>query len=181
MKAITGHSFNENLPMELAHDTTTQEYVEVIRDLERANRVARVKDIAERRGVTRSSVSLVLNQLIKKELISHEQYGHVTLTENGQQLASILEQRHQILKDFLTRALGISEIVAENDACRFEHEVSEETLAAITAFLDFMGKCPHVVESSIYYFQQCAKYGKGTLTCSSCDSQAQPRKRKARS
>ena len=47
-------------------DTTTQEYVEIIYDLQKNNKVARVKDIAKNRGVTRSSVSIALKLLKKR-------------------------------------------------------------------------------------------------------------------
>jgi len=157
-----------NDSMELAHDTTTQEYVEVIHDLERANKVARVKDIAEKRGVTRSSVSLVLNQLVKKELIAHEQYGHVTLTETGQSLASSLERRHRIIKGFLVSALGIPEEVAESDACKLEHHVSDESLAAFVRFLSFIENCPHIMQSTMPFFAANCTYVIGADHCNQC-------------
>lgn len=124
--------------MELPHDLVTQEYIEVIGELEKENRVARVKDIAVRRGVSRSSVSIALNQLAKKELISHEQYGHVILTQQGRRLANRLEKRHQAVKSFLINILGISEGTAETDACQIEHLMSGETVTALVNFLDFL-------------------------------------------
>ena len=154
--------------MGLIHDTTTQEYVEVIHDLERANKVARVKDIAERRGVTRSSVSLVLNHLLKKELITHEQYGHVTLTESGQNLATSLERRHRIIKGFLASVLGIPEDVAENDACKLEHHVSDESLAAFVRFLSFIENCPHIMQSTMPFFATNCTYVLGADQCEQC-------------
>ena len=108
--------------MSLTHDTTTQEYIEVIRDLENENKVARVKDIADRRGVSRSSVSIILNQLLKKDLIAHEQYGHVSLSQKGRRLANDLERRHQAIKEFLVKVLGVSDENAEKDACKFEQD-----------------------------------------------------------
>ncbi len=154
--------------MELAHGTTTQEYVEVIHELERAKKVARVKDIAERRGVTRSSVSLVLNQLVKKELITHEQYGHVTLTESGQSLANSLERRHRIIKGFLASVLGLPESVAEIDACKLEHHVSDESLAALVRFLSFIENCPHIAQSTMPFFAANCTYVLGADHCKKC-------------
>lgn len=117
--------------MGLVHDLTTQEYIEVIHDLECENKVARVKDIAERRGVTRSSVSLVLNQLKTKELIDHEQYGHVTLSKKGVKLAKALQRKHGIIQDFFTKVLKVSEDTANMDACKIEHDISAESLNAM--------------------------------------------------
>lgn len=154
--------------MNLPHDTTTQEYIEVICDIERENRVARVKDIADRRGVSSSSVSIILNQLRKKNLIEHEHYSHVTLTEKGRKLASMLERRHQAIKNFFIDVLGLSEEVAEKDACKFEHEISQETLAAISRFLLFIENCPQVSSQSRILFQQCEKFSSGGRSCPDC-------------
>ncbi len=104
--------------MSLPYDTTTQEYIEVIYALEKENRVARVTDIAERRGVTKASVSLVLNQLQKKELVERKQYGHITLTRSGKRLGSTLTQRHKAIKKFLQIVVGVSEGTADDDACK---------------------------------------------------------------
>jgi len=117
--------------MSLPYDTTTQEYVEVIYDLEQEHRVARVTDIAERRGVTKASVSLVLNQLQKKELVDRKQYGHITLTKSGKRLGSTLSKRHQAIKRFLNIIVGVPENIADEDACKLEHILSKESCKAI--------------------------------------------------
>lgn len=121
--------------MEQSHDLTTQEYIEVIHDLEIENKVARVKDIADRRGVSKSSVSLVLNQLIKKNLIDHEQYGHVTLSKTGLILARELERKHAVIKSFFIQVLDISPEYAEIDACKIEHNISKESVDAMEKML----------------------------------------------
>ena len=121
--------------MSLPFDTTTQEYIEVIFDLEQQNRVARVTDIAERRGVTKASVSLVLNQLQKKELVDRKQYGHITLTKSGRRLGNKLSQRHKAIKEFLHAVVGVPEHIADQDACKLEHILSNESCAAIKDIL----------------------------------------------
>ena len=148
--------------MSLSHDKTTQEYIEIIHDLERDNKVARVKDIAERRGVTRSSVSLALNQLLKKDLIRHEQYGYVSLTDQGHTLAMDLEHKHVAIKRFLTFILGIEETLADEDACILEHHVSNVTLDAFTEFVKFIEECPFGSIDTINKFKKCQKEGKET-------------------
>ena len=135
-------------------NTTVQEYVEIIRDLERDNKVARVKDIAEKRGVTRSSVSLVLNLLVEKDLIAHEQYGHVCLTERGHQLANDLELKHNTIKKFLI-ILGVPEEIAEQDACRLEHYVSALTSNALFDFIKHVeSERPNILAQKIIDFVQ---------------------------
>ena len=114
-------------------DPTVQEYVEIIHDIQKRQKVARVKDIAQKRGVSRSSVSTVLNMLKKRKLVVHEQYGLVELTRRGEELGEYLDQRHQIIYDFL-------ENIAEADACKLEHHISTETVEYLKHFLDFLKK-----------------------------------------
>lgn len=154
--------------MELAFDTTTQEYIEVIYALEEENRVARVTDIAERRGVTKSSVSIVLNHLKDKKLIDRKQYGHITLTKNGVQLARQLTRRHQALKQFLIQVLGLSEQTAEDEACKLEHVVTSETLNRINDFLNFVEMCPQHVDRVFDLFKNCGMVNKDGAECDSC-------------
>jgi len=156
--------------MDLAHNTTTQEYIEVIGDLERENRVARVKDIADRRGVSRSSVSNVLNQLMEKDLVAHEQYGHVTLTDQGRRLAKTLARRHRDIKDFLTKILNIPDEIAEQEACQMEHIMSRETLIALNRFVKFVHHCPFYGGRFTQMYRDCGKYGEGSATCRECES-----------
>ena len=147
---------------------TDQEYVEIIYALENEYKVARVKDIAHRRGVTRACVSLELNQLMKKDLISHEQYGHITLTRKGRNLALSLDKRHETIKDFLVQFLGISETIAETDACNMEHIISDHTLESLSAFFEFIEKCPKNWKQVAHFFSECGKYGEGSKKCAEC-------------
>ncbi len=152
----------------MTHDITTQEYIEVIRDLENEYKVARVKDIADRRGVSRSSVSIILNQLLKKDLIAHEQYGHISLSRKGRRLANDLERRHQAIKQFLIKVLGVSEENAEKDACKFEHDISQESFAAFSGFLAFVENCPKNFKNMLKFYSNCSKYGSGERDCPDC-------------
>lgn len=154
--------------MALQHDMLTQEYIEIIALLEKENRVARVKDIACKRGVTRSSVSIALNQLAKKSLIMHESYSHVTLTPLGRKLAHQLDLRHQAVKLFLTTVLGLPDSVAEQDACKFEHLISSETLAAITKFLTSIEHCPKELSDVIKSIQKCGRKKTESVDCTHC-------------
>lgn len=137
------------------YDLTTEEYIEVIHELEVKFRIARVKDIARLRGVTQSSVSTVLNQLIKKDLIKHESYGHVILTPVGLALARDLRMRHRMLKNFFKQILGLSEEISEQDACKIEHMISAETIQALTHFMECLDICPQNNENFVQRFKDC--------------------------
>ncbi|MDZ7371268.1 MAG: metal-dependent transcriptional regulator [candidate division KSB1 bacterium] len=122
--------------MEKQYDVTTQEYIEVIYQLEKENRVARVTEIAERRGVTKSSVSLVMQQLQQKNLVDRKLYGHITLTAGGRRLGAKLMKRHEVLARFLQDVVGVSPQTAEQDACILEHVISNESLNAMRRLLE---------------------------------------------
>ncbi len=156
--------------MVLNYDTTTQEYIKVIFELELEQRVARVTDIAERRGVTKPSVSLVLNQLQKKELIDRKQYGHITLTKSGRRLGNELYKRHQAITTFLKDVLGVPARIAEQDACKIEHDLSHQTWRELQRFVNVLQNCPHDRKTDFSFYTRCGQFAAGDLDCKTCDS-----------
>lgn len=106
-------------------------YLETISVLHEKNRVARVTDIAAALGVSKPSVHVALHELERRGLVEHENYGEVFMTEAGKDASSAIRGRHDLLTAFLRDELGVSPPVAEQDACRMEHIISEETLEAI--------------------------------------------------
>ena len=74
-----------------------EDYLEAILDLARQAGVARVKDIAERMRVAKSSVTVALRSLAKRGFVHYEPYQFVTLTEQGQLLARRVRSRTQWL------------------------------------------------------------------------------------
>jgi DtxR family transcriptional regulator, Mn-dependent transcriptional regulator len=154
--------------MNITQDLLTQEYIEVIRDLEKKNRVARVKDIARARGVTCANVSVAMSNLAKKELINHEQYGHIVLTASGRRLARNLDKRHMAIKKFLMDVLGLQAELAESEACKLEHVMSPESMHAIGNFLLFVDKCPKRDRKNAVLFRTCGLYSPNESTCQEC-------------
>jgi len=126
-------------------DTTVQEYVEIIYEIQESMKVARVKDIAERRGVNRSSVSTALAALKRKDLINHETYGLVELTAKGIKLAEELETRQKIIKDFFVNILSIDPDIAEENACKLEHHISSKVIESFKNFMLFLKKQPELL------------------------------------
>ncbi|MFT6657302.1 manganese-binding transcriptional regulator MntR [Maritalea sp.] len=110
-----------------------EDYVELIADLIHLNGSARPKDIAERLGVTKPTVTKNLARLKRENLISHEPYRPIQLTQAGRRLATSCRERHRTVVDFLI-ALGISANTAEHDAEGIEHHVSAETLRVFNNF-----------------------------------------------
>ncbi len=128
--------------MDERFNTTVQEYVEVIRDLTHESPVARVKEIADRRGVTRSSVSTALISLRQFGLVEHEHYGYVALTERGKELGALLQRRHAVILCFLHDILGVEKQAADSEACRLEHSMTRESLDALIVYVSRIEGCP---------------------------------------
>ena len=106
-----------------------EDYLEAILQVERASRVARVSEIAEHLGVSSPSVTGALKGLCSRGLVSHAPYGHVTLTEEGKDIAAEVERRHLLIRDFLTDVLALPLDKAEATACKLEHILEPDVLA----------------------------------------------------
>ncbi len=88
----------------------------------------RVTDIAVRLGVSKPSVLTALKTLEEQGLLEHERYRGVTLTERGKIRAAEIRERHDFLTSFLRDVVGVSPKIAEQDACKLEHILSEESI-----------------------------------------------------
>ena len=80
-----------------------EDYLEVIYHLERSNRVARAKDIADQMSVQRASVTGALKALAGRGLINYSPYSYITLTSAGRTVAQDIIRRHETLKEFFMR------------------------------------------------------------------------------
>lgn len=107
-------------------------YLETISLLHERIRIARVTDIAQELGVSKSSVHTALHELERRGYIDHEHYGEIFLTDEGKAASAAIRESHAILTEFFRDVLGVSARTAEDDACRIEHYLSTETLARIT-------------------------------------------------
>jgi len=112
-----------------------EDYLEAIKILTISKKVTRVKEISELLNVKKPSVVNALNILKEKGYIKQEKYGYIELTNLGDKEATKIFKKHRILVRFLTNILKVSEDVAENDACKIEHVISDETLKKILKFL----------------------------------------------
>ena len=57
------------------------------------------------------------------------------MTEKGHEVADRIYERHQFLTNWLV-SLGVSEEIAATDACKIEHNLSEETFDKLKQFLN---------------------------------------------
>jgi DtxR family transcriptional regulator, Mn-dependent transcriptional regulator len=119
-----------------------EDYVEIILALERDAGTARVRDIAERFGVSQPSVTGALRALKAKGLVRHEPYAHVTLTPAGRRVAGEVERRHRVLKEFLTEVLALPDAEADAAACRMEHVLAPAVVDRFCALAAFVHASP---------------------------------------
>ena len=107
--------------------TESQEmYLETILLLSKKKPVVRSVDIATELHISKPSVSLATKNLKELELITITPEGYIYLTEAGMSIASSVYERHLAITKLLIH-LGVSADVAEQDACRIEHVISDET------------------------------------------------------
>lgn len=116
-------------------------YLKVIYTLMSEHKVARVKEIAERLKVTKSSVSSALKSLSDKGLVVYDPYSYVELTPKGKKLAAQVLSKYDILTKFLVGILGVPEDVAHENACRMEHVVDDSVMKRLVQFLGFCSDC----------------------------------------
>lgn len=111
--------------------TESQEnYLETILILSQKKPVVRSVDIANELGFKKPSISVAMKALKGKEYITITPEGYIYLTPSGSKIAKNIYERHQVLTDALIR-LGVPTHIAEEDACRIEHVISEESFQAI--------------------------------------------------
>lgn len=115
-----------------------EDYLEIIYKLIQEKTVARVKDIAESKAVSMSSVVNALKRLERENLVVYHAREFVQLTREGEKLAISILSRHEFFKRFLVSLLNVSEEIAEKDACAFEHHISSETLRKLVGFFEFV-------------------------------------------
>lgn len=105
-------------------------YLETIYILSQKNDSVRSIDVGEYMGYSKPSVSRAVGILKKGGYIEMDGAGYLSLTDDGLRIASKIYERHTTLTDFLIR-LGVNEETAVKDACKIEHDISDETFNAI--------------------------------------------------
>ncbi|MCI8630716.1 MAG: metal-dependent transcriptional regulator [Firmicutes bacterium] len=108
-----------------------EDYLENILMLKKEKGTVRSVDIATRMGFSKPSVSRAMSILKKSGLIVMDEGGLITLTEEGFAAAERVYERHNVISEYLEKHLGVSRENALSDACKIEHDLSEETYSKI--------------------------------------------------
>ena len=109
---------------------SAEDYLERILMLQKEGVNVRSIDIAQSFNYSRASISRAINNLKNNNLIEISANGIISLTNDGYQIANKIYQRHLLLTEFFVK-LGVCEETAKIDACKIEHDISDETFNAI--------------------------------------------------
>lgn len=111
-------------------DESLEDYLEAILMLEKKVSHVRSIDIVNHLNFSKPSISIAMKKLREKELIAMDESNIITLTETGRKRAEAVYERHTLLTTLLEQ-LGVDPEIARNDACKIEHDLSDETFEAI--------------------------------------------------
>ena len=114
----------------MAVTEAVENYLETILILSLSKPEVHAIDICNHLGYSRPTVSIVLRQLKEKKYVTVNEDNHIFLTQTGLEIAQHIYERHVILTKMLVN-LGVPENLAQEDACKIEHDLSDETFEAI--------------------------------------------------
>jgi DtxR family transcriptional regulator, Mn-dependent transcriptional regulator len=120
-----------------------EDYLKTIYELSRGDNAATTSDIADRLEVSPASTSGMLKKLAGLNLVTHEPYRGVRLTDAGRRIALEVIRHHRLIELYLHEALGVPWDEVHVEAERMEHVLSEELEARIDAALGHPTTDPH--------------------------------------
>ncbi len=112
-----------------------QMYLESIFVLSRKRDAVRAVDVCEYMGYSKPSISRAMGLLRQGGFITVDRDGFISLTEAGREVAEKMYERHTLLTALLVR-LGVDEETAAEDACKIEHNLSDQSFAAIKRYVE---------------------------------------------
>ena len=114
-----------------------EDYLETILILYQRNGSVRAIDVVREMELSKPSVSRAMGILREGGYIVVDDNGYITLTDEGKNVAETIYERHRVFTDWLIW-LGVAPDVAAQDACRLEHDMSDETFSAIRKHVESM-------------------------------------------
>ena len=108
----------------MALTSSMEDYLESVFILQKGKGYARCVDISNHLNVTMPSVSRAVKELSKKKCLIKKDDGTLSLTEQGQQIAQQIYEKHQFFTKRLVEA-GVPQDIAAQDACKLEYVISE--------------------------------------------------------
>lgn len=117
------------------HFESKEDYLERILMISEKREYVRAIDIVNSMGFSKPSVSIALKKLKAAGYINISEHGHIVLTPDGYEIAANVYEKHKTLTSLLM-ILGVDEELAREDACKIEHDISDETFDKIKKFVN---------------------------------------------
>ncbi|MBR3149153.1 MAG: metal-dependent transcriptional regulator [Eubacterium sp.] len=114
-------------------------YLESIYVLSQSNDIVRKIDVSKHMGFAKPSVTRGISLLEKNGLVTVDEVGNISFTDEGKKQAQKIYERHTVLTKMFVK-LGVDEKTATEDACRVEHFISDKTFNAIKKHLNTYDK-----------------------------------------
>jgi len=112
-----------------------ENYLETILILSRKYSWVRSIDIAKEMNFSKPSVSRAMGILKEDGYIDTKSTGEIVLTEEGKSKAESIYERHELLTKFIVDITGVPTDIAEKDACKMEHIISEDVFNGIKEYM----------------------------------------------
>jgi DtxR family Mn-dependent transcriptional regulator len=124
--------------------SVAQDYLKIIWTVQEwSGEKVSTKLLAEKLGVSASTVSEAVRRLADQGFVDHARYGSISLTESGRASAVAMVRRHRLIETFLVSELGYGWDEVHDEAEVLEHAVSERMVEAIDAKLGYPERDPH--------------------------------------
>lgn len=103
-----------------------ENYLEEVLMVTKKQGHVRQTDICAAMNYSRPTVSVALRELAAAGYLDIDDGGYITLTDEGRRIADRIYERHCVLANILM-AIGTDEDTAYKDACKIEHDISDES------------------------------------------------------
>lgn len=117
----------------------SENYLEAILMLREKQEQVRSVDVCNLLGFAKSTISVGMKKLKENGYVRIDQSGYITLTEIGEAIAAKIYERHVLIAKLFV-FLGVDEETALKDACRIEHDISEESFQALKGLYSDLAK-----------------------------------------
>lgn len=114
-----------------------EDYLEIICNLLKTGDNVKAVEVAKKLNISRASVSEALAKLAERNLIVYESHKGITITTEGLKKAQDVILKHNTLTAFFEETLGLKKDVAEDNACKIEHVISDDVFERIMKFQQY--------------------------------------------
>ncbi len=147
-----------------------EDYLEAIYNSLKDRGHASTNEIASDLGVKPPSVTEMFHKLNKQGWVNYRKYEGVTLTREGEEIAKSVSDVHSKVRKFL-ELIHVSSEQADEDACKVEHHLSEESIGQLNMFIEFIENCPAEEVRWIEHFNYFNEHHELPLDCPGADKE----------